>query len=472
MTIAYPNEGVNWEIPSLSVRTIYTGAIDSARSGVYDSSTGNTDFLSNVLPSLALLTLSQQTRYFFQAETDLSAALKTRPNSVLANYLFGTLRQKEGNPEGAIPFLEKAVSLEPGCLQTGYALVSAYFAQKDFAKAEQTAAVLLERYPKDTRLLKICAEINYAQGKYEAAAVYADRILKTEPWNLTYLLFRARLSIREGNYIRAISLLDVYARSDQQSRDYLLLRGQIQHEWNKNDEDAVGFIEQALTLYPEDNAVILAAAELAGATGQPIHGQTAQDLAARILRQDLENRRAKSILLSQSIVKRQWEDAYQYSAELLAVDSPTPGSQATHVDICLHIARFGEARQYADRLFQEYPARDEAIQAYIKILTATQDPQALALIQEYLPNARAGMRSFLYCQQSLLRTRDTDILEDLRKSLMANPRNQDALFQFYRFYFVRGDYRKASYYLKQIVALNPRDEYMLGLDAELGGLIT
>ncbi|MCI6323077.1 tetratricopeptide repeat protein, partial [Treponema porcinum] len=58
-------------------------------------------------------------------------------------------------------------------------------------------------------------------------------------------------------------------------------------------------------------------------------------------------------------------------------------------------------------------------------------------------------------------------LSDLRSSLIANPRNSDALFRLYQIYFDKKDYRKAQYYLKQVVALNPNDEEFHRLNDEL-----
>ena len=38
---------------------------------------------------------------------------------------------------------------------------------------------------------------------------------------------------------------------------------------------------------------------------------------------------------------------------------------------------------------------------------------------------------------------------------MADPRNTDSLFAMYRYYYESGDYKKAEYYLKQVIAIEP-----------------
>ena len=46
-------------------------------------------------------------------------------------------------------------------------------------------------------------------------------------------------------------------------------------------------------------------------------------------------------------------------------------------------------------------------------------------------------------------------MASLRASLLANPRNKEALFAMYELYLSAKDYRKAKYYLGQVLALDP-----------------
>ena len=46
MKLVWPSEKINWDIPEVTEDNPYTGAISSARQGVFDSSTGNVDFLA------------------------------------------------------------------------------------------------------------------------------------------------------------------------------------------------------------------------------------------------------------------------------------------------------------------------------------------------------------------------------------------------------------------------------------------
>ena len=97
---------------------------------------------------------------------------------------------------------------------------------------------------------------------------------------------------------------------------------------------------------------------------------------------------------------------------------------------------------------------------------------ALRLINSMLNNSpAASMKRFLFYQRSFLQNSDTASLSDLRSSLIANPRNSDALFRMYEIYYNRKDYRKAQYYLKQVVSLNPNEEKYIRLNSEIEQLI-
>lgn len=81
------------------------------------------------------------------------------------------------------------------------------------------------------------------------------------------------------------------------------------------------------------------------------------------------------------------------------------------------------------------------------------------------------MKSFLYYQRSFFGATEDEILGDLRSSLTANPRNRDALFRLYKIYYAKKDWRRAQYYLKQVVALDPLNTEVLRLNSELNSLL-
>ena len=124
------------------------------------------------------------------------------------------------------------------------------------------------------------------------------------------------------------------------------------------------------------------------------------------------------------------------------------------------------------RLYQENPDLETVQEMYIRTLVATgKTTEAGTLIGRLLPGASSQMKSFLYYQRSFLQSGSSDRLSDLRQSLTANPRNPEPLFEMYRYYYDNKDYRKAQYYLKQVVALNPSDAELLKFNEELEDLL-
>jgi Tfp pilus assembly protein PilF len=469
--LAWPSSPPIQDKPPVTEKNAYTGALDSVRLGIYDVSTGNVDFLTDLLPSLILLTSSTRNDYYARSEGDLKAALNLNGDSVLVNYLLGILCKKKGDGEGAFKYFQEALRLDGTCFEVRLAFASSLYGLGRLSEAEQAAARLLSSYPDSVQALKLAAEIAFAQKKYPQAGEYVARVLQQEPENSYYLLFRARILILTGEYIKAASLLDAYSRTDNTSRDYLLLRAQIQSGWNKNTPAAIATVEQALSLYPSDSEVILLAAKLAGAAGRRIAGRTAGDYANLILAKTPDDPAALAIVVADAVSKRRWMDAYR-SSVIIQKQSPSLGDSITHVVICLALGNNAEARSMAESLYARDGENDDVRQVYIKMLVAQGERiRALGLINTWLSAAKPSMKSFLYWQRSLLGADGSEILNDLRLSLTSDPRNSDALMEMYTYYFTHKDYRKAQYYLKQVVALNPNDEHTLELSASLEKLL-
>ena len=95
----------------------------------------------------------------------------------------------------------------------------------------------------------------------------------------------------------------------------------------------------------------------------------------------------------------------------------------------------------------------------------------IILIQRAISVYSGKVKSDFYYEKSRISSNEEEKLADLRSSLTANPRNPDALFALYKYYFDKADYRKAQYYLRQVVALNPENSKLSELNAQLDSLI-
>ena len=472
MEIAWTGERITWDAPAISTQNPYTGAIASVRSGVYDVSTGKKDFLSTVLPSLLVAGSALHDDYFDKSYTDLKKALEMRPKSVLANYLMGKLLCKMDRYKEAISYLKTANSDATNCFQISYALCESYLKSQDYSAARMSAELLIDRYPQNLDVLKLCAETSFLQQDYASAEEYVARVLQQEPENMQYILFRVKILLEKKEYIKAASLLDVYSRSDSSSRDYLLLRAKLQHYWNRNNTASLATIETALSRYPDDDEILSFASEISALTGSKVVGKTAGELAQQIIEKDPNNVSALQINLNDLVRNSKWAEAYDAVKKLLTLLPDSEELRFTYIDICLSLKKNDEAWSLAQELYLRNPQKDTIVQQYIKVLIAlSKNSEAKTLIDGLLPSANSRMKSFLYYENSYLTTNDDDILSSLRSSLTSNPRNTDALFRLYTFYYEKREYRKAQYYLKQVVALNPNDETYLRLNTELENLI-
>ena len=140
----------------------------------------------------------------------------------------------------------------------------------------------------------------------------------------------------------------------------------------------------------------------------------------------------------------------------------------SHIRVCLALKKYDEAWNLISPLYRTQSSDEEVVQCYITVMSETgRETQALNLINQLLPSASTRMKSFLYYRKSLLQNTESAALADLRSSLISNPRNSDALFRLYEIYYKKSDLRKAQYYLKQVIALNPNDAKMRTLNEQL-----
>ncbi|MGI5071035.1 hypothetical protein HRO26_07810 [Treponema pectinovorum] len=473
MSILWRSENVSVGLFDSLPPNPYSGAIDSARQGIYDESTGNSDFLTLVLPSLVLVISETRSDYYEKSFDSLTAALKINENSVLANYLLGSLFKRQKKYKEAYPYFQKAREYSKTCVETNLAFADINYRISDYNSALSISKSILEENPVYVPALKLCALSCFAMGDLDESELYVAKVLQQEPENSSYLLFRAKILVEKKDYIRAASLLDVYARADSQNREYLVLRTKVQKDWNKNMSAASATIEKALLLYPDDEEIILTAAFLAAETGMKINQKSAGELASLILQKDEKNVDALQIKIADLIQQKKWSEAYSVSSSLIRLKNSPKNAIFTHISICLSSGKKDEAWNLIASLYEHDPKDEEVLQTFIKVLISTdRNARALKIIEQTLPSANSRLKSFLYYQKSFISTTEDAILLDLRSSLTANPRNKDALFRLYQIYFNKKEYRKAQYYLKQVVSLSPADESLLKLNSELEILLS
>ncbi len=471
MKLVWPSEKITWDIPSVTEDNPYTGAISSVKQGVFDSSTGNVDFLTTLLPALVILNNSTDISLYDPCENALQAALKIQSDSVLANYLMAKVYERKRGFENAEKYMEKAYSASPKTTEINLAYSRILRSNGKLTEASQILNSI-DNTSNDIAVLKQNAYIAFDAGDYDSAEMYVARVLQQTPNDLEFLLFRAKILVEKKDYIHAVSLLDVYARQDNNSIDYLVLRAKVQLDWSKNTAAASETVEKALQMYPDNVDALMFAARISSETDSPVAGKYADELAARVLEKKPGNQEAMTYALDGLIQRENWREAYTASRNLISTGNVSSAVVEKYVKVCLKLNKNNEAYEFAKARYEANPSDETLLESYILAYSRVGNRDAvLKYIDSLMGSASPKVKSNLYYRRSYLQLTEEKALADLRSSLISNPRNSDALFRLYELYYAKQDYRKAQYYLRQVVAINPNDSSFKKLNEALTKLI-
>lgn len=471
MEIVWPSVPVSWDVYEVDGNNPYVGAIESVKQGVFDSSTGNKDFLSTILPALIMFTPNISKESFNKCEEILLKGLEFNPDSVLVNYLLGVFYENS-NFELSESYFSKAYEKSPYTLEIILKYSNILNKNHKTELAQSILTTVDVENQSNLQVLKQNAYIAFGKKDYSAAEEYVARVLQQTPNDLDFVLFRARILIEKKDYIHAVTLLDMYERQNDNNIDYLILRSRVQLDWSKNTSAATETIEKAIQLYPENLDAIMIAAKISSITDSPVAGKYADELSAIVLQKDPTNQDSLVYALDGLTKRGLWSEAYEITSELIKNNPDNPEIINRHINTCIQNNKNKEAYQIASSAYEKMPNNEDVERAYVIATTkyASIDV-SINLIDSMLVNATSKMKSFLYYQRSFLQRNPDSRLADLRASLIANPRNSDALFELYEFYYDKEDYRKAQYYLKQVVAINPNDSSFRKLNEALTQLI-
>lgn len=472
MKIVWPSEKVNWDIPEVSPDNLYLGALESVNQGVFDFSTGNGDYFATLLPALVILKPSFDKTLYDSCEKSLSEAIKIKPDSVLVNYLMAVLLEKQNDFISAEKYIKAAYQASVSTEEIAFAYVRIL---RETGELKLAREVLngIEKDSGDITILKQNAYIAFADNDFQAAELYVAKVLQQNPNDLEFVLFRARILIEKNDYIHAVSLLDMYARQGNATIDYLILRARVQLDWSKNTTAATETVEKALQLYPDNMDALMFAARISSVTDSPVAGKYADELAAQVLEKDPANQVAMIYALKGLIQRENWTEAYSITRNLISSDSINSADiMDSYVTICINLGKNNEAYEFAKKQLELNPNDEAVLQSYVFAYSKVGSRDAvLKYIESLMSGASAKMKSYLYYRRSFLQPIEDNALADLRSSLISNPRNSDSLFRLYEMYYGKKDYRKAQYYLRQVVAINPNDSSVKQLNEALTKLI-
>ncbi|MGP1594546.1 MAG: tetratricopeptide repeat protein [Treponema sp.] len=472
MQFLYPLEPLQWQPIRFNEPNVYLDALTKVEQGIYPAELGTNSFWETIIPTFILVKGSGIHEYSSIIENRLSHAQTLNADSVLPPYLLGLLYEYTHRLSEAETAYQTAWQRDNSCYPAGIQYVQILLLRNKAAKAFETAAALYDRYPKSMRIQILFADAAIEAGNRQQAEPIVQELLQQENSLQEALFLKVRIYIEKKEYIPALTLLDGYAKKNKTEKKYLLLRARIFSEWSKNTGEAKRYLEKAEQLYPQSLDVLLACAQLCFNTNDTINGKTVNDFIHSLLAQDNENSAALKILVQQDIMQERWEYAFK-RAEYLYTLVPSEEHRLLYIQTCIGIKNWHYAAAAAQEAYMQTDKPSDAITAfYLEALYGKNDYAAMhTVIQKKLAGARSGLKAVLYYYQAVLENNREKKLGLLRLSLLSNPRNEKTLYALHEWYYTVRDYRKAQYYLQQVLALNPKNGYYVKQSEKLNRLL-
>lgn len=475
--ILYP-ELSNSNYNSSTEEDQYLVGLHAVKNGSYPATMKKNEFLSLIIPPLILSTQNVTSSMIKEFSSDmferLELAKKLNPTSVLPHYLLGILHEKQYSITEAMFEYKTAWQLDNSCYTAGLR-----YGQLSAESGDGITAIKIADTLSKQSFDVVSEKLLYARGhialaNFTKADEYIVDVLKNDPENMTALILRIRTLLEKKEYLKANSLLNAYSAKNKTSREYLLYSAKLSREWSKNVIEATGYLNEAYVLYPEDIHVLLACAEICFENSQEIAEKSADFFISRIVEKDADNVTALSLLAKNGINSGNADAAVNF-AQKLVNKIPSNSNKEILARAYLVAKNYDAAIVIARQLYLS-SKKNEAnsfITLYVEALYYAKNYQGIMqIIKEKLPNADSELKSVLYYYNAKTsNTSAEEYLSLLRSSLLANPRNQQSLFAMYNWYFSSKDYRKAKYYLGQVLALDPTNKKNRDLAEKLDKLL-
>ena len=452
MRLLYPLESIDWNSPNYQQADPYLDALAQIEKGIYPQNLGTNTFWDAVIPTMILIKELGTQDYSAVLENRLFIAKNLNVVSVLPPYLLGLLYEQQGKLADAEHYYRAAWQQDESCYPSGIRFAYLALLSNNSETAYEIAEKLHGRYPDAAAIRLLLAETYLAKRNIEKAEEIIFAVLKNNNDFGRAFFLRILLHIEKKEYLTANALLDEFAKQNKVDKSYLLLRSRVLLEWSKNITEAKQCLEKASSLYPQSADVMLACANFCFETKNIIN-----------------NIFAIRLLVKEDIAEKRWDSAFEHALYLYD-NNPSDEDIMLYARVCAGMNNWEEAVNIARAAYnavQTQPS-DEIIALYLQALYGAKKYSTLKqVINRHLADARSALKSILIYYQSLLASNDEEKLALLRSSLLADPRSSLTLFALYEWYFNHKDYRKADYYLQQVIALDPYNKTYLQLAEKL-----
>jgi tetratricopeptide (TPR) repeat protein len=453
-------------IPEPPRNHAYGKILSEAGRGIYrEPPPESADYLEYVLPFLALLDDTSYSR-FAAALPDLEKAATIDPAGVLSPYFTGFAMERMEKYDEAVAMYNRALSLSPDCYPAVFGITRILQTRSLNEDAIKLLATESRKYPDNVMIKRELARAYFHDQDWDNAEALLEQTLEDNPDDPALNLMRASVLFENGRYVQTQALLDRLAAVIPEDRDYLLLRARLQNEGFKNRENAVAILNPLYRLDTDDFPVALYLARLMLESSSPSEQAEGRKMLQALMRprRNGEDIPLDAVLLASSDAVRRadWQEARGYQDRILAERR----TSATLLDAFRVAQGSGDSRTalaLAQELVQDYPSYERGRLAYAEaLINSGRHSEALRLIDERIPVLGSGAsKSRYYYFRGILRGDMDSAISDFRSSLFENPRNLDALKALIELYHKRGDTRHVVYYLRQALAIAPKDPILL-----------
>ena len=470
MRLLYPLELVDWNVPNYQQADPYLEALSQIEKNIYPQKLGVTTFFDAIIPAIILTKGVGAQEYADALEKRLFIARNFNSSSVLPPYLLGLLYEQLGKLSDAENYYQMAWAQDESCYPAGMRFAYLALFSNNIETSYKIAERLYTRYPDAVIIRLLLAETYLDKRNFEKAEELVSAVIKKDNDFGRAFFLQVRLYVEKKEYLAANTLLDEFAKQNKVDKAYLLLRSRVLLEWSKNIVEAKQCLEKADSLYPQSPDVILACANFCFETKNTVNGKTTNDFLSVLLKQNPRNILAIRLLVKEDIAEKRWGNAFE-RAQYLYNNNPSEQDIVLYARVCAGMNNWEEAMNTAQAAYmaaaQKRPS-DEIIALYLQVLYGAKKYGTLRqVINRHLSDARSALKSILIYYQALLAPSDEEKLTLLRSSLLSDPRSSLTLFALYEWYFKHKDYRKAYYYLQQVIALDPYNKTYLRLAEKL-----
>jgi tetratricopeptide (TPR) repeat protein len=184
-----------------------------------------------------------------QAKNQLQTVVQLAPNSPSAIMMLAEININAGDPKSAEGPLEELVKRQPS--PVAYELLGkAYFQDKDFSRASESFAKLVEIAPKEPRAHQSLGSSLAAEGKIQEAIPHLEEALRLDPKYLEPLALLAAIDARQQRLGSAVSRVQRQIGLIDPSARHQVLLGQLYAASNQLDNAEKAYLK-ATEIDPE-----------------------------------------------------------------------------------------------------------------------------------------------------------------------------------------------------------------------------